>query len=102
MQGLSCVQTRIDTALMAKKQKNDTPVLANNRRAFHDYAILQRMECGIQLSGTEVKSIRQGSVNLKDSYAQVKNGEMWVYSMHISPITKLTSGSIFFHFCSRG
>ena len=66
--------------------------VSNNKKAYHDYFIEDKYEAGIELSGTEVKSIRQGSVNLKDSYAQVKNGEMWVYSMHISPYEK---GNIF-------
>lgn len=66
--------------------------VSNNKKAYHDYFIEDKFEAGIELSGTEVKSIRQGSVNLKDSYAQVKNGEMWVYSMHISPYEK---GNIF-------
>ena len=66
--------------------------ISNNKKAYHDYFIEDKYEAGIELSGTEVKSIRQGSVNLKDSYAQVKNGEMWVYSMHISPYEK---GNIF-------
>ena len=84
MQGLSCVQTRIDTILMAKKQKNDTPVLANNRRAFHDYAISQRMECGIQLSGTEVKSCRARTIQLQEGYVTVSGGEVWLHNVHIS------------------
>ena len=66
--------------------------VSNNKKAYHDYFIEDKFEAGIELAGTEVKSIRQGSVNLKDSYAQVKNGEMWVYSMHISPYEK---GNIF-------
>ena len=66
--------------------------VSNNKKAYHDYFIEDKYEAGIELSGTEVKSIRQGSVNLKDSYAQVKNGEMWLYSMHISPYEK---GNIF-------
>ena len=66
--------------------------ISNNKKAYHDYFIEDKYEAGIELSGTEVKSIRQGSVNLKDSYAQVKSGEMWVYSMHISPYEK---GNIF-------
>lgn len=60
-------------------------VLAENRKAFHDYFIEERLEAGIILTGTEIKSIRKGKVNLKDSYARVNNGEVWVYQMHISP-----------------
>ena len=60
-------------------------VIAENRKAYHDYFIEDRYECGIVLSGTEVKSMRAGKVNLKDSYCQVKNGEMWLIGVHISP-----------------
>lgn len=66
--------------------------VANNRKAFHDYFIEDRYEAGISLCGTEVKSIRAGKVNLKDSFCQVKNGELFVYAMHISPYEK---GNIF-------
>ena len=66
--------------------------VAGNRKAFHDYFIEDRYEAGIALSGTEVKSIRAGKVNLKDSFCQVKNGELFVYAMHISPYEK---GNIF-------
>ena len=58
---------------------------AANRKAFHDYFVLERFEAGIELSGTEVKSIRAGTLNLKDSYCTVKNGELFVRGMHISP-----------------
>lgn len=60
-------------------------VIATNRRAFHDYFILDKYEVGIALLGTEVKSVREGKVNLKDSYAVVRNGEMWLLNCHISP-----------------
>ena len=63
-------------------------VVAQNRRARHDYFVLETWEAGIELKGTEVKSIRLGKCNLKDSYAAVKNGEMFVYGMHISPYEK--------------
>ena len=69
---------------MAKKQKNDTPVLANNRRAFHDYAVSQRMECGIQLSGTEVKSCRARTIQLQEGFVTVNGGEVWLHNVHIS------------------
>ena len=65
---------------------------AANRKAFHDYFVLDRYEAGIELSGTEVKSIRAGTLNLKDSYCTVKNGELFVRGMHISPYEK---GNIF-------
>lgn len=67
-------------------------IIAKNRKAFHDYFILERYEAGIELSGTEVKSIRAGRVNLKDAFCQVKNGELYVYAMHISPYEQ---GNIF-------
>lgn len=67
-------------------------VVATNRKARHDYFILDTYEAGIELVGTEVKSIRAGHVNLKDSFCQVKDGEMYVYQMHISPYEQ---GNIF-------
>ena len=67
-------------------------VIAQNRRARHDYFILDTWEAGIELRGTEVKSLRLGKCNLKDSFAQVKNGEMLVQGMHISPYE---NGNIF-------
>ena len=70
------------------KAKSDVKVVAQNRRARHDYFVLETWEAGIELKGTEVKSIRLGKCNLKDSYGQVRNGEMYVYGMHISPYEK--------------
>ena len=66
------------------RAKGIKPV-AQNRKARHDFFIEESIECGIELHGTEVKSIRQGKVNLKESYAIVKNGEVFALSMHISP-----------------
>ena len=63
-------------------------VIAQNRSARHDYFILETWEAGIELKGTEVKSIRLGKCNLKDSYGMVRNGEMFVEGMHISPYEK--------------
>ena len=60
-------------------------IVAQNRKAWHDYFIEEKYECGIALFGTEVKSIRQGRVNLKESWAQIRKGEVWVEGMHISP-----------------
>lgn len=60
-------------------------IIAENRKAFHDYFIDERFECGVELSGTEVKSLRAGKVNLKDSYCQVKDGEIFLIGVHISP-----------------
>ncbi|WP_017547912.1 SsrA-binding protein SmpB [Salinicoccus carnicancri] len=66
------------------KKTNDRP-LAQNRKASHDYTIEETIEAGIELKGTEIKSIRRGSANLKDAYARVYKGEMYVYNMHIAP-----------------
>ena len=60
-------------------------IIAENRKAFHDYYIEEKYEAGVVLSGTEVKSLRAGRVNLKDSYVQVKEGEMFLIGVHISP-----------------
>ena len=59
--------------------------IASNRKAFHDYFVLERFEAGISLAGTEVKSIRAGQVNMKDSFCTIKDGELFVRGMHISP-----------------
>lgn len=67
-------------------------IIANNKKARHEYFIENTYEAGIELSGTEVKSVRKGSVNLKDSYAAVDKGEVFVYNMHISPYEQ---GNIF-------
>lgn len=66
--------------------------IAQNRKAFHDYFVLERFEAGIELCGTEVKSLRAGTVNMKDSYCTVREGELFLRSMHISPYEK---GNIF-------
>jgi SsrA-binding protein len=60
-------------------------ILAINRKAYHDYHIDETFEAGIALTGTEIKSVRAGSINLRDSYAQVKNGELWLLNAHIAP-----------------
>ncbi|ABP66708.1 SsrA-binding protein [Caldicellulosiruptor saccharolyticus DSM 8903] len=78
---------------MAEKNKqDDIKVIATNRKAYHDYFIEETIEAGIELKGTEVKSVRLGHVNLKDSFARVENGEVFLYNMHISPYEK---GNIF-------
>ncbi len=66
--------------------------IAQNKKAYHDYFVEETIECGIELFGTEVKSLRQGKVNLKDSYCSVVRGEVYVNGMHISPYEK---GNIF-------
>ena len=60
-------------------------VIAENRKARHDYHILEKWEAGVALLGTEVKAIREGRVNLRDSYARAENGEVWMVNVHISP-----------------
>ena len=65
--------------------KQPVKQIASNRKAFHDYFIEDRYEAGIELAGTEVKSIRQGAVNLRDAFCAVKDGEMFLYGMHVSP-----------------
>jgi SsrA-binding protein len=60
-------------------------VVATNREAYHNFHILETIECGIALTGTEVKSIREGRCNLKDSYGQIRQGEAWLLNAHISP-----------------
>ena len=76
---------------MADK-KDSIKVIARNKKASHEYFILEKYECGIELFGTEVKSIRQGKVNLTDAYASVDNGEVFVKGMNISPFEQ---GNIF-------
>ena len=63
----------------------ETKKIAKNPNAYHNYEIKDTIEAGIELSGTEIKSIRNGKINLKDSYAIIKNGEAFVYGIHISP-----------------
>ena len=63
----------------------ETKLIAKNPTAYHNYSIEDKLEAAIVLAGTEIKSIRNGKVNLKDSYAIIKNGEVFVYGIHISP-----------------
>lgn len=67
-------------------------IIAKNSKAYHDYFVDEKYEAGIELFGTEVKSIRQGNVNLKDSYCIIKDAQMYVHGMHVSPYEK---GNIF-------
>ncbi len=76
---------------MEKKQIFD---IAQNRKAFHDYEILSTIEAGIELKGTEIKSVRDHSVNLKDSFVLIRNGEAFIHNLHISPYG---FGNIFNH-----
>ena len=70
---------------MATKPEASEKVIATNRKAFHDYFVLQKVEAGIALTGTEVKSLREGRVNLKDSYIGFDHGEAFLIAAHISP-----------------
>lgn len=72
-------------AASAKAADSDFRPVASNRRAHFDYEILERYEAGIALTGTEIKSIRAGKVDLRDSYARALNGEMWLYNTYIAP-----------------
>jgi len=60
-------------------------IISTNKKAFHDFSILEKYNAGMVLTGTEIKSIRSGRINLKDSYAHIENGELWLHKMHISP-----------------
>ena len=73
---------------MVPTEKKGIKIAAQNRKAYHDYFVEDKYEAGIELCGTEVKSIRAGTMNLKDSYCTVKDGELFVHSMHISPYEK--------------
>lgn len=66
-------------------KKEGQKVAAQNKKAYHDYFVLEEMEAGIELFGTEVKSIRQGRINLKDAWCSIQGGEIFVNGMHISP-----------------
>ncbi|MEW8956871.1 SsrA-binding protein SmpB [Clostridium sp.] len=77
---------------MAKTGEKNNKTLAENRKARHDYFVEEAFEAGIELVGTEVKSIRAGKANLKDSYGEIRNGELFIRNMHISPYEQ---GNIF-------
>ena len=72
--------------------KKSVKVIANNKKAYHEYFVDEKLEAGIALYGTEIKSLRQGHVNLKDSYCSITHGEIFVSGIHISPYEK---GNIF-------
>ena len=78
--------------IMATKGKNLGKLIANNKKAYHDYFILEQYEAGIALHGTEVKSLRQGSCSIKEAFVRIEDGEMFIYGMHIAPYEK---GNIF-------
>jgi SsrA-binding protein len=77
---------------MEKKEKKGIKIAAKNRKAYHDYFVEDKYEAGIELFGTEVKSIRAGTLNLKDAWCSIQDGEIFVNGMHISPYEK---GNIF-------
>ena len=71
---------------MAKTEREEAQKnIAENRKAFHDFHMLETFEAGVALLGTEVKSIREGNVNLRDSFARIESGEIWLYNVHINP-----------------
>lgn len=72
--------------------KESFKLIANNKKAYHDYFIDEKYECGIELFGTEVKSIRMGKCSIKEAFVRIEKGEVYVYGMHISPYEK---GNIF-------
>jgi SsrA-binding protein len=74
--------------------KGEGKVLAQNRKASHDYIILDTLEAGMVLTGTEIKSVRKAKINLKDGYASIRNGEVFLQNVHISPFEQ---GNIFNH-----
>lgn len=76
--------------MSSSKHSNNNKTVALNRKARHDYFILDTFECGIVLTGTEIKSVRAGNLNLKDSYASLENGEILLVGVHISPYEKGT------------
>ena len=74
--------------------KGEGKLIAQNRKARHDYSIIDTVEAGLVLQGTEIKSIRNGRINLKDGFARIRNGEAFLYNVHISPYEQ---GNIFNH-----
>lgn len=78
---------------MANHEKEEgTKLIANNKKAYHDYFVDETFECGIELAGTEVKSLRLGQCSIKESFCNIKNGEVFIYGMHVNPYEK---GNIF-------
>ena len=76
---------------MTKKQKKSPNVISNNKKALHDYTIMQRFEAGIVLEGWELKSIRAGKTQLKESYVIIKKAEAWLIGSHISPLVSAST-----------
>jgi SsrA-binding protein len=82
----------LEGGLILSPKASGVKQISRNKKAYHDYFILEKFEAGVELFGTEVKSIRQGNINLKDAFCTVKDGELFVRGMHISPYEK---GNIF-------
>jgi SsrA-binding protein len=72
---------------MSAETKPKVRPIADNRRAYHEYLILEKVEAGLVLTGTEVKSLRMGKVQMADCFARIEQGEVWIYNLHISPYT---------------
>jgi SsrA-binding protein len=70
---------------MGKEEESGEKVISTNRKARHDYHVLETFEAGIALTGTEVKSLREGNATISEGYAQIRNGEVWLLGVHISP-----------------
>lgn len=79
---------------MSKDDDSGKKILTKNRKAYHDYSVIDSFEAGIALQGTEVKALRAGGINLKDSYADIARGEIWLVGVHISPYEQ---GNIYNH-----
>ena len=77
---------------MAEKKNEGKKIIAQNKKAYHEYFVEEKYEAGIELFGTEVKSVRAGNVNLKDSYCEIERGEVYALGFHISPYEK---GNVF-------
>ncbi len=84
---------------MARAETAPAKVLSVNRKAFHDYFVEEEYEAGIVLTGSEIKSVREGRVNLRGAYARVENDEVWLFDAHISPYEQ--SGTFFNHEATR-
>ena len=78
---------------MAEKEKKEFKSISRNKVAFHDYEIFDRYEAGLVLTGSEIKSVRQGAVSLKEGYVRIKEGEAWLLEAHIAPYKNATAGT---------
>ena len=85
MYNIPCAKAKERGGTLMANKNGGIKIAAQNKKAYHDYFVEEKYEAGIELFGTEVKSIRAGSVNLKDSYCDIKDGELFVVGMHVSP-----------------